>query len=66
VTGELLASMYLGEINMWNHPAIVTLNPTIAHKLPNETILLSSYLDNNLGLTRVRELLHTSMRVSEA
>jgi phosphate transport system substrate-binding protein len=36
LTGDVIASIYLGTITKWNDPAIVALNPTL--NLPNATI----------------------------
>ena len=35
---ETLANIYLGKINKWNDPAIVSLNPDLANKLPDAAI----------------------------
>jgi len=35
---ETLANIYLGKVNKWNDPAIVSLNPDLASKLPDAAI----------------------------
>lgn len=45
LTGEVLASIYLGKINKWNDPALVALNPDL--KLPAQDIAVVRRADGS-------------------
>ncbi len=58
LTGEVLARIYMGEIEYWDDPAIASLNPTV--KLPHERII-AVYRSDSSGTTQVFTLyLHKS------
>ncbi|MEM4904401.1 MAG: phosphate ABC transporter substrate-binding protein PstS [Desulfurococcaceae archaeon] len=60
LSGEVLAKIYLGEIEYWDDAAIVALNPTIADKLPHQPIVAVHRSDSS-GTTEIFTLfLHKS------
>ncbi|MEM0505662.1 MAG: phosphate ABC transporter substrate-binding protein PstS [Thermosphaera sp.] len=52
LTGEILAKIYKGEIEYWNDPAIVEVNPAAAGRLPAKQIIAVHRSDSS-GTTEV-------------
>lgn len=52
LTGEVLAKIYLGEIEYWDDPAIMSLNPALAGKLPHQPIVAVHRSDSS-GTTEI-------------
>lgn len=52
LSGDIIAKIYRGDIEYWNDPAIVALNPALADKLPRERIIAVHRSDSS-GTTEV-------------
>lgn len=52
LTGEVIAKVYLGEIEYWNDPEIIALNPALVSALPQQPIIVTHRSDSS-GTTEI-------------
>jgi hypothetical protein len=55
-----LADVMLGTVDNWNHSAIRALNPTLAHLLPNQPIVVVTPLGSSIAMQSLTEALSGS------
>jgi ABC-type phosphate transport system substrate-binding protein len=57
---SIVADVMLGTVDNWNHSAIRTLNPTLAHLLPNQPIMVVTPLGSSIAMQLMTESLSGS------
>jgi phosphate transport system substrate-binding protein len=62
LTGELLAKIFLGEINEWDDPALKAANPELAELLPSKKIIVVHREDSSGTTQLFTEYLHAASK----
>jgi hypothetical protein len=57
---SIVADVMLGTVDNWNHSAIRALNPTLAHLLPNQPIMVVTPLGSPIAMQLMTEALSGS------
>jgi hypothetical protein len=57
---SIVADVMLGTVDNWNHSAIRALNPTLAHLLPNQSIMVITPLGSPIAMRMMTEALSGS------